>query len=153
MKKTSETHKALRTSYHFELSLNSSGYTKLFLEQVCSGVKLFRGPRISMPVIHWWNICGFYLVKDLTSKENLGIVIDLNATAQSYLLMLTLALLHRIQITGIKLPEWAKILSTFCFFYQAYLNILTESYLNSACWSSSSTSYKSGWCWMLVLTQ
>lgn len=56
-------------------------------------------------------------MKDLTSKENLAIVTDLNATAQLYLLMMTLALLHRIQIIGIKLQEWAEVLSTFRFFY------------------------------------
>lgn len=42
-------------------------------------------------------------MKDLTSKENLAIVIDLNIRAQSYILMLTLALLHRVQIIVINL--------------------------------------------------
>lgn len=71
---------------------------------------------------------GFYLVKDLTPKGNLAIVTDLNAMTQSYLLMLILALLHWIQSIGIKRQEWAEVLSMFYFFYQAYLNILIESY-------------------------
>lgn len=110
----------------------SSGYTRLFLEQwkYAQGLNYSAVPclYVSMPVIQRWNVCGLHLVTDSASKENLTIIIDLHATAQSYLLTLPLALWLRIQITGIKLREWAVALSTFCSFYQGQLNIFIESY-------------------------